>query len=315
MPVDKTGRASYCSWLMGLRFTVAAVLGVVMAFGRAVTAQPDVNAVLRSVAEYLTQYEQRISAVVAEEDYVQQYVTPPFASPTGQLLRATRSLKSDVLVLTDPAYGWVTFRDVFEVDGKPVRDRDQRLTGLFSASAADALQQARAITEESARFNLNIPGVSVNRSVNVPMAALLFFRAAYQPRSKFTFERLDTLQGRRAAVIGFEEQALPRLIRSPTNVPMQGTAWIEIASGRVLRTSLTFTLERANASTIAVIDVTYALEGKSQLWLPASMNERYTSVQNAQPMGVLSARARYSRFRQFAVDVTQTGVDAPLPAK
>lgn len=292
-----------------------ATLGLLMAPARIVSAQPDVTALLRSVAAYLTQYEQRISAVVAQEDYVQQYVATPLSSPTGQMLRASRTLESDVLVLTDPNAGWVTFRDVYQVDGRPVRDRDQRLAGLFATPAVDARQQARAITDESARFNLNIPGVLVNRSVNVPMAALLFFRGDYQARSKFRIERVETVQGRQAAVVAFEEQAMPRLIRSPTNVAMQGTATIEIATGQVLRTSLTFNLASPYGSTTAVIDVVYTVEPKLQLLLPSRMDERYTAIQNGLSSGILSGRARYSRFRQFAVDVTQTGGDVAPPAK
>lgn len=292
-----------------------ATLGLLMAPARIVSAQPDVTALLRSVAAYLTQYEQRISAVVAQEDYVQQYVATPLSSPTGQMLRASRTLQSDVLVLTDPNAGWVTFRDVYQVDGRPVRDRDQRLAGLFATPAVDARQQARAITDESARFNLNIPGVLVNRSVNVPMAALLFFRGDYQARSKFRIERVETVQGRQAAVVAFEEQAMPRLIRSPTNVAMQGTATIEIATGQVLRTSLTFNLAGPYGSTTAVIDVVYTVEPKLQLLLPSRMDERYTAIQNGLSSGILSGRARYSRFRQFAVDVTQTGGDVAPPAK
>ncbi len=294
---------------------MVATLGLLMAPARIVSAQPDVATVLRSVAGYLTQYEQRISAVVAQEDYVQQYIAPPLSSPTGQMLRASRSLRSDVLVLTDPNAGWVTFRDVYQVDGRAVRDRDQRLAGLFATPAVDARQQARAITDESARFNLNIPGVLVNRSVNVPMAALLFFRGDYQARSKFRIERVETVQGRQAAVVAFEEQAMPRLIRSPTNVAMQGTATIEIATGQVLRTSLTFTLASPYGSTTAVIDVVYTVEPKLQLLLPSRMDERYTAIQNGLSSGILSGRARYSRFRQFAVDVTQSGGDVAPPAK
>lgn len=300
---------------MGVRLALVVTLGAMIASAGGVAAQPDVDSLLRSVAAYLTEYEARISAIVAQEDYVQQYVASPLSSPTGQMLRASRTLRSDVLVLTDPSSGWVTFRDVYQVDGRPVRDRDQRLAGLFSAPGVDARQQAKAITDESARFNLNIPGVLVNRSVNVPMAALLFFRGEYQARSRFTLQRIESVQGRQAAVVAFEEQALPRLIRSPTNVPMQGTATIEVASGRVLRTSLTFKLASPYGSTTAAIDVVYAVEPRSQLLLPSRMDERYTAIQNGLSSGILSGRARYSRFRQFAVDVTQTAGEVAPPAK
>jgi hypothetical protein len=36
-------------------------------------------------------------------------------------------------------------------------------------------------------------------------------------------------------------------------------------------------------------------------------------MQNGLSSGILSGRARYSRFRQFAVDVTQTPGEVPPP--
>ena len=46
---------------------------------------------------------------------------------------------------------WVGYRDTFEVDGKPVRDRDERLERLLSDGAVG---QAARIAEQNARFNL-----------------------------------------------------------------------------------------------------------------------------------------------------------------
>ena len=46
--------------------------------------------------------------------------------------RAPRELKSDLLLLKPAgADAWMAFRDVFEVDGEPVRDRTERLSQLF----------------------------------------------------------------------------------------------------------------------------------------------------------------------------------------
>jgi hypothetical protein len=40
-------------------------------------------------------------------------------------------LLSDFLLVTGEASDWHQFRDVREVDGRPVPDRDRRLTELF----------------------------------------------------------------------------------------------------------------------------------------------------------------------------------------
>ena len=61
-----------------------------------------------------------------------------------------------------PTGDFASFRDVFDVDGRPVRDRDQRLQKLFlSAPAATAIDQAQRIADESARGIvkvLTVPG-------------------------------------------------------------------------------------------------------------------------------------------------------------
>ena len=73
------------------------------------------------------------------------------------------------------------FRDVFEVDGKPVRDREDRLQKLFLAPSPDAYAQLVRIKEESARYNIG----SVDRNINLPLFALQFLRAEHRTRSRF----------------------------------------------------------------------------------------------------------------------------------
>ena len=64
-----------------------------------------------------------------------------------------RRLRSDfLLVSVSTAQDWVPFRDVFEVDAQPIRDREQRLSRLFLNPSPDSLQQANRIQEESARL-------------------------------------------------------------------------------------------------------------------------------------------------------------------
>jgi VWFA-related protein len=136
------------------------------------------NSVLRTAASYLQQYEHDVSALVAEEDYVQRLPND----------RQSRRLRSDMLIILDQVAGWVGFRDVFEVDGKPVHDRDERLAKLFLKPNANSFAQARRIVEESSRFNLNPAIGGVNRTINQPLLALKFLRAANQARSTFAID-------------------------------------------------------------------------------------------------------------------------------
>src|SRR5262249_28043174 len=100
---------------------------------------PELDAALDAAAGYLVQYEQRISAIGAEEEY-QQAVTPltgtVAASPiqartnaanSGQAAPITRKTRANIMTISLGARGWVAFRDVFEVDGRRVGDREERL--------------------------------------------------------------------------------------------------------------------------------------------------------------------------------------------
>jgi hypothetical protein len=90
------------------------------------TASDDQQQFLARVVDYVTVYRERYSGIVAEEDYRQ-------STPASQV-----RLRSDLLLVKNPEdEGWVSFRDVFEVDGSRVRDREDRLqkpTRAFVAS-------------------------------------------------------------------------------------------------------------------------------------------------------------------------------------
>src|SRR5205809_293662 len=113
-------------WTSGL----AAVLMLAAGTPRAQTVPIDV--VLSRAAHYVGVFIEQFSNVVAEERYSQD------ADPTSSLnfggSRAQhRELKSDFLLVKTSGglVDWTPFRDVFEVDRRPVRDRDERLSRLF----------------------------------------------------------------------------------------------------------------------------------------------------------------------------------------
>ena len=76
------------------------------------------------------------------------------------------------------------FRDVFEVDGKPIRDRAGRLAKLFLEPSASAQQQVQAINAESARYNI---GGDHRANVNLPVLAL----SVLEPRTGPGFRSRD----------------------------------------------------------------------------------------------------------------------------
>ena len=78
---------------------------------------------------------------------------PPSAVDTVRARH--RDLRSDFLMVKSPeTSALVPFRDVLEVDGQPVRDREARLAKLFLGAPADVMAQAERIGDEGARYNL-----------------------------------------------------------------------------------------------------------------------------------------------------------------
>jgi len=246
----------------------------------------SLEALLQRLGEYVETFEHDLAAVVSEEDYRQEVAE--YAGVPAE----TRTLRSDLLLAKAGNAGWVAFRDVFEVDGKEVRDRSDRLVNLFLKPTGDSNAQVRQIVSESTRLNLGW----VNRTINVPTMVLQFAKPAEQHRSEFsrggTIEITDGVEARE---IRFQERAVPRMIQTPDGAAARGRFWIDEAAGRVMRTELRI----GTGSTTATILVGYEFQPKIKLWLPILMNERYATPR--QP--VITGRAVYQNFRQFNVAV------------
>ena len=121
------------------------VLAVFLAAVPALAQTPDLDDVLDRAGDYVTAYQRTFVGVVAEETYRQEVRGVAGTDQRGFAFEARgqrRDLKSDMLLVRAPAGDrWMQFRDVFEVDGKPVRDRAERLTKLFLQPSA-SMQRA-----------------------------------------------------------------------------------------------------------------------------------------------------------------------------
>jgi hypothetical protein len=262
------------------------VVAVALVVGRAAAAPqsspPELASALAAAGRYLEQYERDVTAVIAHEDYQQHILSE----------KKARVLKSDLLILADAEWGWVEFRDVFAVDGQGVRDRDERIAGLFMKQNPNALEHARRISAEGARFNLNSSSTRFNRTLNVPLTALRFFRRQNQARSTFRIEKQEPS----TITLRFKEEKQPRLIGTRDGVAAEGSVVIEPKSGRILSTELKLPSKYAFAS----FKVDYSEQPSLKLWLPASMTESYNIPGNAR----IDGRAKYSNFRVFRVETS-----------
>jgi hypothetical protein len=283
----------------------AAAMAIALLF----TGVPSANQAARTLDQLLDRGQAHVAAlvtrltrVVAEEQYLQEYLVAGIEGSRGNFKGAPRvverrKLTSDVLLvkLADLEQ-WLVFRDVFDVDGKPVRDRQDRLMKLFveSRDTVAAVEQAIQIGAESARFNIKPIG-----TVDNPLLALGFLQSAYRPRFRFTMRGRDTSAGADAWIVEFRETQRPSIIRTggDRDIFARGRYWIADAEGRVLRTEVTF-----NAlGTTSTITTTYGLDEQLKTSVPTEM--RFTRINNAneQVQGV----ATYGRFRQFEVGTNE----------
>jgi hypothetical protein len=257
-------------------------------------AQTDRDRVLAMAAAYIERLAHAMSSVVVQEDY-EQVVR---AGTTG----ASRRTRADLATIDAGSAGWVEFRDVYEVDGRPVRDHDNRLARLMNAPLADALRQAQRVAVESARFNLNVRGVTVDRTVNTPLTALRFLRSRNQSRSSFHLDGMTVKAGVRCQAVRFVERARPSLIESTDGTSARGTFWIEPSTGRVVASELEIEAPIDHFRAIrARLTVDYAFAATVGLWLPSRMDEVYDMR-----AATITGRATYSHVRQFSVSTNAT---------
>jgi hypothetical protein len=281
----------------------------------ALAQEVSLASVLERSAAYVANYRRQLSGIVAEEQYTQDErlaATATLQQLSGIRTSAThRELKSDFLLVPAPgADGLVEFRDVFEVDGKPVRDREDRLARLFLQRSPITDDQIRTIVMESARYNIG----GVYRDMNTPTLPLLFLDVRYQ--SRFKFKRSNDTAPRLARgsmksprftplpglwVVEYQETAVNTLIQRAQiggNMPARGRFWIEPATGRVLMSEVIV----SDPLMRATIDVAYQNAPDIDLLIPIEMRERY---ENNRDHTVTTGTATYSRIRRFDVQVKE----------
>ncbi|HET7698070.1 MAG TPA: hypothetical protein VFK57_20315 [Vicinamibacterales bacterium] len=251
----------------------------------------SVKDVMARVAAYVEAYGARTSVVVATEHYSQQ-------SRRYKAMPEKRQLGADfAIVKVDGMRGWQGFRDVIEVDGTPLPDRNDRLARLLTHSGG--YDEARRLLAESARFNIG----PIERDFNVPTTTLFFFTP--QNLDRFRFSAV-TAGADGIWEIAFRETARPTLIRTPRgrSIASSGTLWVHAADGTVVRTRLevegfamSSTLGNRSRGTGSV-DVVYQRVPALDMWLPASMDEDF-EIRTGEHREGISGRALYSNYRQF----------------
>jgi uncharacterized protein YyaL (SSP411 family) len=286
------------------RIGSAAIVGVLLAtvFAAAQTALqpaatpgPSLTEVLERLSTYLNDYSDKLSRTVAAEHYKQ-------TSGSGPTYVAA-VLDSEFGIVKVPNYeGWLGFRDVLKVNGRPIQNRETRVQDLLLNPAPIALDQARRIAEESARLNVG----TIQRNINSPALVLELFDRRNRPRLRFTKTSEATIDQARVWVVRYKEKIRPTLILSlqGRDVPMEGVAWIEPTSGALVRAEVNIKdfIAAPNLRTSkAQMRVYFARDPRLKFWVPARLTERY----EIGGLGIMTGDATYSNYREFGTETRE----------
>lgn len=247
------------------------------------SAQSALRPLLRRAGEYVVRYHDNLTAVVADELYVQTLTKPPGSTSIERTLRSEFAI-----VRGDREDGWFAIRDVLEVDGRPVKERSH-IDTLLRAPRARLRTAAFAIAAEQAKYNLG----DVYRTINVPILPLQFLLPDRQTRFRFRASGTVPGSGPAVSVVAYDERERPTIIRTPDgrSVVSRGTFWIDPANGQVWKTELATDEPRGLK---AVITVTYAYEKRLGLMVPLMMAESYVTAEEQ-----ITGTATYRNFRRF----------------
>jgi hypothetical protein len=283
---------------------LSAALALVMVLppARPAAAQPALAEVLKRAAAYVSRFHAQLSQLAGDEHYIQ--VAHHTAQSYNPVLDTnTRvELRSDLLLVRPSNVDrYVEFRDVFEVDGKPVRDRKERLQSLWRAGSTDSSARLEAILAESARYNIG----SIQRNINTPLMAMMFLDAKYQPRFRFKQARAASpVFGREHTpdqsgvfrvhaemwAIEFEERAGNTIVRQPNgrDLRSRGRFWVNPDTGAVMVSELVID----GGGVLTKVTVSYQSEPLMGLLVPVEMRESYQRRNE-----VITGHAVYARFR------------------
>jgi hypothetical protein len=269
------------------------VLFALAAVPLAAATTAPIDDLLDRATAYVRTYVHDFSTVVAEERYVQDSHPMPRVDPMSAIAGAAQppqhaDLRSDLLfVRPSESDNWLTFRDVFSVNGRLVRDREERLAKLFVAPSSGAVDRAEEIAREGYRYNVGLK----ERTVANPMMAVAFLQPEYRRRFDFRLSGIDTSLGPDVWIVKFKERARPTILRTTDdrNVVAAGRFWIDGASGRVLQTEL-------ETSTGDKIMTVFAFDERLRLDVPVEMRD--IGWLNGT---IITGTATYTNFRRFGV--------------
>ena len=210
-------------------------------------------------------------------------------------------MKSDFLIDRSISDQWQPFRDVFEVDGVPIRDREERLAKVFIGKKGDVAARAKEIAEESARYNLG----AIERTINHPLFALMYLASTERENVKFTLGKTERIARVTLRIVEFVEEGRPTIVRGRPGeeMPAFGRFWIETETGRLAKAEVRIDRKDVKAN----LTTEFRADERLGINVPSQMHERYELLDST-----VSGVATYSRFRRFGVE-SKEEVTPPVP--
>lgn len=273
---------------MASRFLAAAACSLLITEGAVVAQRPAAARIDDRVRDSIARFEQEAAALVAEERYVQRL---DLRGQTAPGAARTRELRSDyVLVKPADTEPWLGYRDIYEVDGTPVRERDARIVHILGTTAPDSLARAAAFAREGSRYNLG-----PERTINTPTLPMQLLARANARRFRLRAPRGWEHQER--AYLTFSERTRPTLVRTPEglSVESRGTITVRVRDGAILAADLRFHFSGTRRDDPeAVLRVEYGDVPGVTVPVPLRMTEELPM-----PDGRASGIATYTNYRRF----------------
>ncbi|HOB53450.1 MAG TPA: hypothetical protein PK176_03030 [Acidobacteriota bacterium] len=277
-----------------------AVWGLLQSYTPAASSEsaPDLQELLQRIQVYTDTFYGEFGNCVLEEKYTQRLKgTDNRMQPVLQI----RVLRADVLLVwVESAQQWALFRDVYEVDGKDVRERGDRLQRLFLTAPAEL----DAVIAESARYNIG----PARRNINVPTLVLSFLKKEHIARFEFKLDGKDKIEGQVTVKLDFTETERPTMISNRgQDVFSKGSVWVDPQTGVVRRTRLAVQ-GLGSGEPRAEIVVTFKESDASGIAVPSHMTERYTfpGSRSGALAPDISGQAEYTNIRKFRIQTEST---------
>ena len=238
---------------------------------------------VKLASTYVEEYEKKFAYLVADEMYEQVV----FEGNRDQWRR--RRLKSETYLTYLAADAeWIAIRDVLEVEGNKVLDREDLQPLLARADQIKGL--ADRLVSINARYNIG----RVERNFNEPTLPLLLLEPKRSMHVKFNRKAVAREGDRTWVTLAFAETDGYTLVGgSLGRDPAKGEIELDAATGTIRRTLYQLNRNKVKAS----LETIYTEDPKFELWLPTLLRERYESTVDGRQ--TIECEAKYTNYRRW----------------